>query len=232
MELAIDTSTEVAGIAISSEGKLITELTWRAGQNHTAELTPNLNHLLEQAKLSLKDMNGIIVAKGPGSFNGLRVGMSAAKGFASALNIPLVGISTLEVEAFPYSSTGLPICPILNAGRGEVAAALFQTRRGKWRRLVDEHITTIESLVTEIKTRTIFCGEITQDIKSQLRAKLGRKASIVDSNAALRRAGYLAELGWSRLRAGDFDNISTLEPLYLRRPSITISRKGRLLLPE
>lgn len=232
MELAIDTSTEVASIALSSEGKVIAELTWRAGQNHTAELTPNLNHLLKQAKLSLKDVNGIIVAKGPGSFNGLRVGMSTAKGFASALNIPLVGISTLEVEAFPYSSTGLPVCPILNAGRGEVAAALFQTKRGKWCRLVEEHITTIESLVTEVKVRTIFCGEITQDIKSQLRAKLRRKASIVDNNATLRRAGYLAELGWSRLKSRDFDNTSTLEPLYLRRPSITISRKGRLPLPE
>ena len=232
MELAIDTSTEVASIALSSEGKVIAELTWRAGQNHTAELVPNLNYLLEQAKLSLKDMNGIIVAKGPGSFNGLRVGMSTAKGFASALNIPLVGISTLEVEAFPYSPTGLPICPILNVGRGEVATALFQTKRGKWSRLIEEHITTIESLVTGIKARTIFCGEITHDIKLQLRAKLGRKASIVDNNAVLRRAGYLAELGWSRLKSRDFDNISTLEPLYLRRPSITISRKGRLPLPE
>ena len=232
MELAIDTSTEVAGIAISSEGKVMAELTWRAVQSHTTDLIPNLNHLLEQAKLSLKDINGIIVAKGPGSFNGLRVGMSAAKGFASALNIPLVGISTLEVAAFPYSATGLPICPILNAGRGEVAAALFQTKRGKWSRLVDERITTIESLVTEIKVRTLFCGEITQDIKLQLRAKLGRKASIVDNDAALRRAGYLAELGWLKLKAHDFDNTSTLEPLYLRRPSITISRKGRLPLPE
>jgi tRNA threonylcarbamoyl adenosine modification protein YeaZ len=188
--------------------------------------------LLEQAKLSLKDINGIIVAKGPGSFNGLRVGMSAAKGFASALNIPLVGISTLEVAAFPYSATGLPICPILNAGRGEVAAALFQTKRGKWRRLVEEHVTTIENLATEIKVRTLFCGEITQDIKLQLRAKLGRKASIVDNDAALRRAGYLAELGWLKLKAHDFDNTSTLEPLYLRRPSITISHKGHLPLPE
>jgi len=232
MELAIDTSTEVASIALSSEGKVIAELTWRAGQNHTAELTPNLNYLLEQAKLSLKNVNGVIVAKGPGSFNGLRVGMSTAKGFASALNIPLVGISTLEVEAFPYSSTCLPVCPILNAGRGEVSTALFQTKRGKWCRLVEEHITTIESLITEVKVRTIFCGEITQDIKSQLRAKLRRKASIVDNNAALRRAGYLAELGWSRLKSRDFDNTSTLEPLYLRRPSITISRKGCLPLPE
>ncbi|MBM3156764.1 MAG: tRNA (adenosine(37)-N6)-threonylcarbamoyltransferase complex dimerization subunit type 1 TsaB [Chloroflexi bacterium] len=232
MELAIDTSTEIAGITLSSEGKVIAELTWRAGQNHTAGLMPNLNHLLAQAKLSLKDINGIIVAKGPGSFNGLRVGMSAAKGFASALNIPLVGISTLEVEAFPYSSTGLPICPIFNAGRGEVAAALFQTRRGKWLRLTQEHITTIESLVNDIKARTIFCGEITRDMQLQLKAKLGRKASIVDSSAALRRSGYLAELGWSRLKAGDFDNTATLEPLYLRRPSITISSKGNLPLPE
>ncbi len=232
MELAIDTSTEVASIAFSSEGKVVSELTWRAGQNHTAELMPNLTYLLGQSRLSLSDIKGIVVAKGPGSFNGLRVGMSIAKGLALAMRIPVVGVSTLEVEAFPYSSTGLLICPILNSGRGEVATALFQTRRGKWSRLIEEHITTIESLVDEVTNYTLFCGEISSDMKLKLEAKPRRKALIVENKGAMRRAGYLAELGWSRLKEGKSDNISTLEPLYLRRPSITISYKERLPQPE
>ncbi len=78
MELAIDTSTHVAGIALSSEGEVAAELTWHAGQNHTAELMPNLIDLLNRTRVNLSDIDALIVAKGPGSFNGLRVGMSAA----------------------------------------------------------------------------------------------------------------------------------------------------------
>ena len=225
MELAIDTSTEVAGIAISSQGEIIAELTWHAGQNHTTELIPNLICILEQTKLHLEDINGVIVARGPGSFNGLRVGMSFAKGLALSLNIPIVGISTLEVEAFPYAFTALPVCPIQNAGRGEIATALFQTKRGKWCRLAEEHITTVEVLLPELKFRTIFCGEIPQEVALQLKEKLRRKVLIIKGAAGLRRGGYLAELGWRRLGAGDFDRSPTLEPLYLRRPAITISHK-------
>jgi len=225
MELAIDTSTEIAGIALSSQGEIIAELTWHAGQSHTTELVPKLNCILEQTKLNLKDVTGVIVAKGPGSFNGLRVGMSFAKGLALSLHIPIVGISTLEVEAFPYAATALPVCPIQNAGRGEIATALFQTKRGKWRRVVEEHITTIEKLIPEFKGPTIFCGEMPQAVMLQLEEKLGRKARIIKGSAGLRRAGYLAELGWRRLKAGDFDHSPTLEPLYLRRPAITVSHK-------
>jgi tRNA threonylcarbamoyladenosine biosynthesis protein TsaB len=227
MELAIDTSTETASIALSSQGEIVAELTWHTGQSHTTELVPNLTCILEQARINLKDINGVIVAKGPGSFNGLRVGMSFAKGLALSLNIPILGISTLEVEAYPYAATALPICPIQNAGRGEIATALFQVKRGKWRRLVEEHITTIEKLIPEINGPTIFCGEMQQSVMLQLEERLGRKALIIQGAAGLRRGGYLAELGWRRLEAGDFDRSPTLEPLYLRRPAITVSHKVR-----
>jgi tRNA threonylcarbamoyladenosine biosynthesis protein TsaB len=228
MELAIDTSTETAGIALSSQGEIIAELNWHAGQNHTTELVPSLICILEQAKISLKDINGIIVAKGPGSFNGLRVGMSFVKGLALSLSIPIVGISTLEVEASPYAATTLPICPIQNAGRGEIATALFQVKRGKWRRVVEEHITTVEELIPEIKGPTIICGGMQQTGISQLEEKLGRKARIIKGSAGFRRGSCLAELGWRRLRSGDFDHSPTLEPLYLRRPAITVSRKVKI----
>jgi tRNA threonylcarbamoyladenosine biosynthesis protein TsaB len=225
MELAIDTSTETASVALSSQGEVTIELTWHAGQNHTAEVISKIVCLLDQAKLNIKDINSVIVAKGPGSFNGLRIGMSLAKGFALALNLPMVGISTLEVEAYPYAFTLLPICPIQNAGRGEIATALFRIKQGKWCRLVEEHIATLDSLLTEMKGQTIFCGKIPQEVKSQLRKRLGRRALIIKGTAGFRRAGYLAELGWWRLKDGDFNHSPTLEPLYLRRPSITTSRR-------
>ncbi|MDD5493468.1 MAG: tRNA (adenosine(37)-N6)-threonylcarbamoyltransferase complex dimerization subunit type 1 TsaB, partial [Dehalococcoidia bacterium] len=99
MELSIDTSTDWGGVALSAEGRLIADLAWRCGQNQTSELTPNIKHLMEIAGIDFPALTAIFVARGPGSYNGLRAGISAAKGFAFSLNIPLVGISTLEVEA-------------------------------------------------------------------------------------------------------------------------------------
>src|SRR4030042_231815 len=142
MLLAIDSSTSVAGLALWQEGRVLAELTWYTQDNHTAELLPNLLHLLGLAKTELSSVKGIAVAKGPGSFNGLRVGLSTAKGLALALNVPLAAIGTLEVTAFPHAVTQRPLCPIHNAGRGEVAAALFQDKVGQWLRLTEEHITT------------------------------------------------------------------------------------------
>ncbi len=132
MQLAIDTSTDTASLALVRDGDLVAELTWRCGQNHTRQLLPNLEHLLHQFDLSPQALTGIIVARGPGSFNGLRVGISVAKGLAFSLGVPIVGISTLEVEAYQHAETGLPVCPVFNAGRGEIATATSRRSRGTW----------------------------------------------------------------------------------------------------
>jgi tRNA threonylcarbamoyladenosine biosynthesis protein TsaB len=225
MELAIDTSTETASVAVSVNGEVQAELAWRAGRNHTVELVPNIIHLLHLVKISPKDIKGIIVAKGPGSFTGVRAGVATAKGLSFSLGILLVGISTLEVEAFPHAASFLPICPILHAGRGEIATALFQMQGEKWQQLIAEHITTIDDLCSEIAARTIFCGEINQEIALQLEKRLGERAIILRGASLLRRAGYLAELGWRRLEAGDYDDPATLQPLYLRSPAVTVRRR-------
>ncbi len=221
MQLAIDTSTDTASVALVQDGEVLAELTWRSGQNHTVELLPQLAHLLNQAKLNLQSISGIIVAKGPGSFNGLRVGISTAKGLAFSLGIPIVGINTLEVEAYQHAGIGLPICPIFNAGRDEIATAMYQRQDSEWCRLVAEHITTVEALCTQITTKNIFCGEFIPIIASLLRKQLKDWAVIPASASRLRRAGFLAELGLKRLKAGDYDNPATLQPIYLRRPPIT-----------
>ena len=234
MELAIDTATEIASIALSSAGKVEAEMSWPAGQNHTVELIPNLLHLFRQAKIEPEGEVGsvwrakieaIIVAKGPGSFNGLRVGVGTAKGLAFALDIPLVGIGTLEAEAFPHARTGLPICPVQDAGRGEIATALYQMQNGEWQKIVAEHITTVDELCSKIASMTIFCGRFSSHTAKQIAEHLGERAVILPGT--LRRAGFLAELGWRRLERGDLDHPATLQPLYLRRPAITTPRTDR-----
>jgi tRNA threonylcarbamoyl adenosine modification protein YeaZ len=221
MLLAIDTSTDTASLALVQDSQVLAELTWRCEQNHSVELLPRLADLLGRSKSSLQSINCIVVAKGPGSFNGLRVGVSTAKGLAFSLGIPIVGISTLEVEAYQHAETNLPICPIFNAGRGEIATAIYQMKDNEWHQIIGEHITTVETLCSQITTKTLFCGEFVASIAGELEKQLKRKAIISSSIARLRRASFLAELGQQRLAAGNYDNPATLHPLYLRRPPIT-----------
>jgi len=221
MLLAIDTSTDTASLALVQDSQALAELTWRCEQNHSVELLPRLADLLGRSKSNLQSISSIIVAKGPGSFNGLRVGVSTAKGLAFSLGIPIVGISTLEVEAYQHAETNLPICPIFNAGRGEIAAAIYQMKDNGWRQIIGEHITTVETLCSQITTKTLFCGEFVAAIAGELRKRLKQRAIISSSTARLRRAGFLAELGQQRLAVGNYDNPATLNPLYLRRPPIT-----------
>ncbi len=224
MEITIDTSTGWGGTALSQDGNLLAELTWKPGQNHTSELFPNIERLLQTAKSDIKSLSAVFVATGPGSFNGLRAGISAAKGLAFSLNIPLVGISTLEAEALPFAFTELPVCPIHDAGRGEIAVALYR-QADSWQRLREEYLTTLESLCAEVTEKTIFCGEIPPAAIGLILASLGEKAVIPGWEQRLRRPGYISYLGWQRLQSGLEDNLATLQPIYLRQPPITQRKK-------
>ena len=224
MELSIDTSTSWAGLALSQEGQLIAELTWKPGQNHTSEMFPNIDRLLAMAKADIHNMIAIFVARGPGSYNGLRAGISAAKGLAFSLSIPLVGVSTLEIEAYPFAFTGLPICPLQDAGRGEIASALYSLD-GNWKCLKEAYLTTVESLCKEIAVKTVFCGEIPPAAADIIKSTLGPRAIVPEWQERVRRPGCLAALGWLKLSSGQKDNLATLQPIYLRQPPITKSKK-------
>ena len=134
--------------------------------------------------------------------------------------MPLVGVSTLEIEAYQHAASAMPLCPLNDAGRGELAAALFQYQHGCWTRLKEEHITSLEALIRSARRRTLFCGEVPSWARPLLEERLGSKALFVGTAEALRRAGALAELGWKRLSIGDADDVATLQPLYLRRPPV------------
>lgn len=227
MELAIDTSTNIAGIALSHKGETLIELTWRSAQNHTVELMPNIARLLQQVNIEANAIEAIIVAKGPGSFNGLRVGISTAKGLAFSLDIPLLGVSTLEIEAYPFAYTGFPLHPIHKAGRDEIATALYQQVNNEWRCLEKEYLTTVDGLCQQTYQKTLFCGETSPDIANAIQQNLGKRA-IIPQTTRFPRVGFLAMLGWQRLNKGERDDLATLQPLYLRPPHITKPKERRL----
>jgi len=231
VELAIDTATDTASVAVSRKGIPLAEISWLAGQNHTVNLMPNVLHLFKLIGEELNKIDAVFVSLGPGSYNGLRAGLSAAKGLALSLDIKLVGIGTLDIEAYPYADAGLPICVVHNIGRGEIASATYRMLDSEWKKTTKEHITTLDALCKTIDTKTIICGEFAAfrpnqpDPAELFSERLGELSVIRETT--LRRAGFLAELGWRRLERGESDDIATLQPLYMRRPAITKPREKK-----
>ena len=225
MLLAIDTSTDTASLALAQDKIVLAELTWRSKQNHTTQLLPNLNQLFSLVGADAKALRAIIVAQGPGSFNGLRVGVSAAKGLAFSLGIPIVGVNSLEVAAYQFAETGLPVCVIFNAGRSEVATATYQKKYGKWQQLVAADIVTVEYLCSQTTKKTLFCGEYLPAVAEQITALLKSNAVIPPRIIDFKRASFLLELGRQRLVAHTFDDAVTIQPIYLRRPPIGAPKK-------
>lgn len=215
MLLAIDTSTRYAGVALADSGRVVSCRSWHSAVNHTAELMPAVAQTLAAAALTVKDLEGIAIALGPGGFSALRVGMSVAKGLAIASGRPLLGVGTLDLEAWPYGESGLPVCALLDAGRGEVAAAAFAAGQ----RVRPDRIGPPAELLVDIAELTLFCGEGLPPHAELLRQRLGQWAIIAGSVPAARLYA-LAALGQQRLAAGEVDDVATLQPYYLRMPTI------------
>lgn len=222
MLLAVDTTTHMASVALYEEtkGRVLGEESWYSVNNHTVELMPRLVRLFEQQRIAPDALTGLVASLGPGSFTGLRIGLSVLKGLAMAQSLPLVGVPTLDVVAHPHTTQGLPIWAILQAGRGRICAAHYVDHKGRWRRRGDYQLTTLEGLCKQVTEPVLFCGELDNEDAARIRQTLTFEVSVVTPAASLRRAAFLAELGWERLARGDSDDPATLSPIYLHSPQI------------
>jgi tRNA threonylcarbamoyladenosine biosynthesis protein TsaB len=218
--LAIDTATEMAGIALYDRGRLLAEESWRSPGTHTVELMPRIVRMLERAAMPAAQLSGLAVALGPGSFTGLRIGLALAKGLALALKLPLIGVPTLDALAYAQSEQPLPVYAVLQAGRGRLCTGLYRFSRGHWRRIGDYRLESPDTLGQGVTERSLFCGELDITTQESLRRRLGALATIAPPAFSLRRAGYLAELAWHRLSEGDVDDPVKLSPVYLQNPQI------------
>jgi tRNA threonylcarbamoyladenosine biosynthesis protein TsaB len=221
--LALDTSTEWASVAVFDGRDVLGEETWRAQRRHGDELFPAIERILTSTRTPLTAVTRVAVATGPGSFTGLRVAIAAAQGIARGNGASLVGISTLDVLAYPHAPSKQRICPLLPAGRDQFYAAFYQERNRKWQRRSPFIVATLAEICRQIGTHTLFVGEIDAEVEATLHDLLGPKAIFASPASRMRRAGYLAELGWKELDTRTQVKISEIEPLYARQPSIRVS---------
>ena len=225
MLLAIDTSSRYGGAALADEnGQVVEARLWRSTANHTAQLMPAVAELLAAQGIRAADLTGVATALGPGPFSALRVGVSAAKGLAMAGGLPIVGIDTLALEAGPHLTPDGIVSAWLDAGRNEVAAGWF---RGDGERIAEDVIAPPGELLEQDAAAfpsVIYCGEAAHARNAVIQDGSARKATVAPWTPAT-RLWQLAAAGAGRINRGEADDLSTLQPYYLRMPTIGAPRQ-------
>ncbi|MEK7851123.1 MAG: tRNA (adenosine(37)-N6)-threonylcarbamoyltransferase complex dimerization subunit type 1 TsaB, partial [Deltaproteobacteria bacterium] len=181
-----------------------------------------IDHLMGLSGLTLNDMDGIAVSVGPGSFTGLRIGLSAAKGLSYGSGKPLIGIPTLDALASNLPFSRYLVCPILDARKGEVYTAIYR----KNEKVTDDMAVKPASLIEMIKEDTVFLGDGVSAYRNLLKEQLGDLYHEAPLPLQLPKASNAAMLALKRLRNNDVDDPFALVPRYIRKSEAELKLKG------
>ena len=215
MILAVDTSTKYVGLAVYDGLRVLSEEVWLSRRFHTIELAPAVFRNLSRLKLSGDDLDVLAVAIGPGSFTGLRIGLAFIKGLAFSLQIPVIGIPTLEITAAGYPPADVPLTAVLEAGRGRFAAARFEQQDEKWEQVGEVKNLDGKELVDSLPAASILTGEITEELREVV--ELEQNLTIAHPGQAIRSPKMLAILAWNQWLKGNVDDPTSLKPYYLHQ---------------
>lgn len=228
--LSIETATLAGGVALMEEAGLIAEYRLHVEIRHSERLLLAIDRLLSDARTSVADLDAIAVSIGPGSFTGLRVGLSTAKGLAMGSRKPLVTVPTLEAMAslFPYSQP--LIVPMLDARRQEVYWALFDTQEGRPVRLHPEAATSPEVMLGSIghlDQPILFVGEGAEKYRDLLLTRRAGKTLFAPMALRFPSAAGVAELGLARLKVGEVHPPEEVTPFYLRDSTAELNHRAK-----
>ena len=217
MQLAIDSASDEPGIALAVDGVAALTASWQTQQNHSSELLPSIERLLDEAVRTKSDVEGVFVDIGPGGYAALRVGVSVAKAIAHGLGVPIAGVGRLELEAYGVErdATGKRIVSLHRAGRGELAWAAYRLDGDAWNELSPPRIVKSSDLAGELRAGDAVTGDVDVAI-----AEMAQRVGAAIVTAAQHRVVALATLGHRRLVDGRADDPISLVPLYLRAPAI------------
>lgn len=225
--LAVDTSTLSCGVAVADGEDLLSETLLISRQTHSRHLLAMVEETLARSGLALSEMDGFAVTRGPGSFTGLRIGMSVVKGLAEVAGKPVVGISTLSALARGASLSDRPVLAMLDARKGEVYAALYRADgRGKMDETLAPEAIRPEALLGRIDGEVLCVGTGAVTYGVLLRETLGRRAVFSPAQDVI-RPSVVAALAYEAFRRGEGEDAATLAPLYLRKSDAEIALEGR-----
>ncbi len=231
--LGLDTSTNTASVALIEDGRLILEYVHRGSAkgkeptvlspraNHAKTLLPLVENLLNNSSRSWEQISAIAVSIGPGSFTGLRIGLSTVQGLAYGWNVPVIGVPTLLAVATRVTGWNGLICPLLDARKKEVYTALFRTKGGKGlERLTEDMVSSPERILQHIQSlggeACLMIGDGTQVYEGLIKEVLGDDTLVTPGESYPSIAFSVACIAEGRVRKGELDAPGSLVPLYLR----------------
>lgn len=225
MLLAIDTSTRIISIALHSGNNLLSECTLTIGNKHGEALAPLIQQMMTQTDVTMNDLTAMAVSIGPGSYTGLRIGVSLAKGMAAVNQLPLVGISTLDTIAAgqKFYNTRYTLAVVVPAGRGRVISNTYRGKKGRWEARDEPVLQSWGELLESFEAQIYLTGEISQTGLDAIKAAQteGKFITLIQPAQRLRRAGYLAEEAWYHIRNAEDDETfpaGNIMPVYLSIP--------------
>ncbi|WP_010098011.1 tRNA (adenosine(37)-N6)-threonylcarbamoyltransferase complex dimerization subunit type 1 TsaB [Ornithinibacillus scapharcae] len=213
--LAIDTSNQALGVAILKDKELVGEIITNIAKNHSVRLMPAIEYLMENVNLSVNQLDKIVVSKGPGSYTGVRIGLTTAKTLAWSLNIPIVGVSSLEVLAYRANFSNSFICPFFDARRGLVYTGLYESREGNIDLVEKDQNTLFADWLDKLATfnqKIIFISPDIEKNAEIIRERLGDNAIIPEMTYHTPRPCDIAIAAAGK----DPEDTHTITPNYLR----------------
>lgn len=222
--LGISTSTAQVGVAIGGHEGILGSVHSARGRRHAETLTPAIDHLLRQARLDIADIGAIAVDVGPGMFTGLRVGVAAAKGLSYARRLPMVGVPSLDLLAFPLRHSPRRIVCAIDAGRGELFHASYRHVPGGIQRVSEPEVASPADLASDLAATNdeiLLVGDGAVRHGEAFRGLT--RVELADRGMAYPHAGSLVQLAHAKALREDFVGPGAAEPLYLRKPDAEIN---------
>jgi tRNA threonylcarbamoyladenosine biosynthesis protein TsaB len=223
--LSIETSTMLGGVAVmDSEAGLLAEVRVNVKAGHSERLMAEVDQALRACGLGLDDLEVLSVAVGPGSFTGLRIGLGTAKGLAFRSGLRIAAVPSLEAFAMNFPFSAHPVCPMLDARKGEVYAGVFLNDGDETRRLVPETSAKAAELAGRLTghERVVFAGEGAVIYREEILRALGGRALFAPPHLNVPSPASVAALGLRVAVKGNFEDPASLSPFYIRKSEAEI----------
>lgn len=216
--IGLETSSSTASVAIAQDQQILAETALKLGAVYAEQLPGLIQRSLKEAGLTIQDVDGLAVSIGPGSYTGLRVGLSLIKGLAFAGGKPIAAVPTPDAVAWNLPYCRLPVQVLLDARRGRVYAAQYDVAGGRPQRTADLKAATVEEIVSDIQEPVVFAGSGAEVYRADIQAALGDRAQFPPPGTGRLQASAVVSIGAEALERGEQASLYDLEPLYLRPP--------------
>ena len=229
--LYLDTSSKFLSLAVAEDAKVLRRMHRALDRKHSLQLVALIDKILKKARLSLKQLDGFCIGKGPGSFTGLRIGITTVKGLAFVLRKPVVAIPSMDIlvqNARPLinrsKNLSVQVCSIIDAKQNKVYACLYQAKNGKIVRKSGYLLLSFEGLLKKLKGEIIFLGDAILLYREEIRKSRKIKPIFAEEKFWYPKATCAVTLALERFHKGKFEDVNSLAPLYLYPKECQIKR--------